>query len=218
GMDPKLKEQVLKTIDVMSKLGMEMVEISIPHSVYALPVYYIITPSEISANMSRYDGIRFGNTSLEARDVLDLYLKSREIFEDEVKRRIFIGNYALSSGYYDAYYNKAMQVRTLILKEMEETFKKVDVIVGPTTPTPSFKIGENTADPVAMYLADIFTVTSNIAGIPSISIPCGLADGLPVGFQIMGKQFDEKSVLDAAYAVEKEIRFADNYSPDMKKL
>ena len=209
GLDPLVHAKVLETIEIMKKLGMEMVEVTIPHFSYALPVYYIITPSEISANMTRYDGIRYGHTkdSLENISLQELYEYSRSVFEEEVKRRIYIGTYALSSGYYDAYYRKAMQVRKLISMEIEEVLTEVDVIVGPTSPTTAFKIGENTDDPIAMYLADMYTVTANIAGIPSISIPCGLANGLPVGFQIMGRQFGESDVLDTAYALEQELQF-----------
>ncbi len=218
GLDAGVKEQVLATVKRLQKLGVEIVEVSMPYSVFALPVYYIITPSEISANMTRYDGIRYGHTTLHPEDLLDLYKTSRASFEDEVKRRIFVGNYALSSGYYDAYYNKAMQVRTLIIEEMHKTFEKVDFIVGPTSPTPAFGIGENTDNPVSMYLEDIYTVTANIAGVPAISIPCGLSDGLPVGFQIIAKQFDEKTILDVSFALEQDIAFAKSYTLDLTKL
>jgi aspartyl-tRNA(Asn)/glutamyl-tRNA(Gln) amidotransferase subunit A len=211
GLDAGVKEKVLETVKLLEKMGVEIVEVSIPHSVYALPVYYVITPSEISANMARYDGIRYGHTTTEPKDLLDLYFISRESFEDEVKRRIFVGNYTLASGYYDAYYNKAMQVRTIIIDELRDIFTKVDFLVCPTSPTVAFGIGEKADDPVAMYLSDIYTVTANIAGIPGISIPCGLSENLPVGFQIMGNQFAEKTILDVAYALEKEIDFTNKY-------
>ena len=217
-LESGVKENVFATIKMMERLGMEIIEVSMPYSIKSLAVYYIITPSEIAANMSRYDGIRYGHTSMDAKNIDELYLSSRNIFEDEVKRRIYVGNYALSSGYYDAYYNKAMQVRRLIINEVKRVFEEVDVIVCPTSPTVAFKIGEKADDPVAMYLADIYTVTANIAGIPGISIPCGLSEGLPVGFQIMGNYFDEVSVLSSAYALEQEIQFAKHYSPDLDKL
>lgn len=215
GLEKGVKNSVLETVKILESLGAQIREVSTPYSVYALPVYYIITPSEITANMARFDGIRYGNTLDEAKNLMDIYLSSRSHFENEVKRRIIMGSYVLSSGFYDAYYNKASAVRTCIINELQETFKNVDILVGPTTPTTAINIGQNSNDPLAMYLMDLFTVTANIAGLPAISIPCGLSNGLPVGFQIMGKQFDEQSILNAAFAIEQSIQFQEKFKPSL---
>ena len=202
GLDDEVEKAINKAISKLQSLGAEAIDISLPHSEYALPAYYIIMTSEASANLARYDGIRYGCSS-KADDLLSTYSKTRgEGFGEEARRRIMLGTYALSAGYYDAYYKKAQQVRTLIKKDFSEAFKKVDVIVGPTSPTVAFKIGEKTADPLTMYLSDVYTVAINLAGIPAISIPCGLVDGLPVGLQIIGKHFDEEGILKVAHNFE----------------
>ena len=165
-------------------------EVSLPHSKYALAAYYLLSSSEASANLARFDGVRYGYRSPNSDNLMDLYKNSRsEGFGDEVKRRIMLGTFALSSGYYDAYYKKAQKVRTLIKKDFEDVFEKYDVIIGPTTPTPAFKIGEMISDPLTMYANDILTIPVNLAGVPGISVPCGFTNGLPLGLQIIGKAF-----------------------------
>ena len=184
-------------------------DISIPNFEYALAAYYVIVPSEVSANLSRFDGIRYGHSSKSADTLIDTYFESRaEGFGPESKRRIMLGAYALSSGYYDAYYLKAQKVRRLIKNDFDSAFKKVDIIVGPVSPTTAFKIGEKSSDPLALYLEDIYTVPVNLAGLPGISVPCGLGreSGLPVGFQMIGKQFDEETLLRAAYQLEQSLK------------
>jgi aspartyl-tRNA(Asn)/glutamyl-tRNA(Gln) amidotransferase subunit A len=193
GVDPKVRDVINKSIKQLEGLGAKLIELTLSHTKEAIAVYYLIMPSEVSANLARYDGIRFG--------------KDREEFGSEVKRRIMLGTYALSSGYYDAYYLKAAKVRTLIREEFQEAFKKVDVIVGPTSPTLPFKIGDKVDDPLQMYLADILTVPINLAGLPAISIPCGLVDGLPVGLQIVGDHWQEGKILNTALAYEKSCPF-----------
>ncbi len=200
GLDSKVKEIVIDAIKLLKKEGIIVEEISLPHTKYAIEAYYIIAPSEASSNLARYDGVRYGYRAAEYTDLEDMYSKTRdEGFGAEVKRRIMLGTYSLSSGYYDAYYLKAQKVRTLIYKDYMEAFKNVDVILTPTTPDVSFKIGEKTQDPIQMYLSDIFTVSVNLATVPAISIPCGFKDGLPVGLQIVGKPFDESTILRLAY-------------------
>ena len=203
GMDKEVEDSVREAIKKLEGLGAEPVEISMPHTGYAVAAYYVLTTSEASSNLARYDGVRYGLRA-EGEDLIDMYMKTRaEGFGAEVKRRIILGTYALSSGYYDAYYKKAQQVRTLIKQDFEKAFEKVDVIVTPTAPTPAFRAGEKTADPLQMYLSDIFTISVNLAGVPGISVPCGFTSGgLPVGLQIIGKHFDEESVLKTAYAYE----------------
>ena len=208
GLDEEVKKIVVQTVSKLEKLGAKIEEISLPHSEYALAVYYIILPSEVSANLARFDGIRYGYSDKQAANLLDVYMDSRGFgFGDEVKRRIMLGTYALSAGYYDAYYKKAQQVRTLIKQDFEKAFEKVDLIVGPTTPTVAFKFGEKINDPLSMYLSDIYTVAVNLAGLPAISLPCGTISkdniDLPVGFQIIGKHFDEQNIFKLAYCVEK---------------
>jgi aspartyl-tRNA(Asn)/glutamyl-tRNA(Gln) amidotransferase subunit A len=214
GLDPEVRELIEKAIQKYERLGAEVVDISLPSGEYALATYYIIVPSEVSSNIARFDGIRFGQSvGVESEKtgagytLLDIYFKTRaKYLGKEVKRRIMLGTYALSAGYYDQYYLKAQKVRALIKKEFGDAFKKVDLILGPTSPTPAFKIGEKTENPLAMYLADIYTVSANIAGLPAISVPCGTieAEGkkLPVGLQLMGKWFDEETLLNAAYVFE----------------
>ncbi|MBI4682605.1 MAG: Asp-tRNA(Asn)/Glu-tRNA(Gln) amidotransferase subunit GatA [Nitrospirae bacterium] len=203
GMDKEVEESVKQAINKLESLGAISVEISLPHTEYAIAAYYILATSEASSNLARYDGVKYG-LRIEGDDLIDMYMKTRQKgFGAEVKRRIILGTYALSSGYYDAYYKKAQQVRTLIRQDLERVFEKVDVIITPTTPSPAFKIGEKTDDPLHMYLADIFTISVNLAGVPGISIPCGFtSENLPVGLQIIGKHFDEEAVLKIAYAYE----------------
>ena len=204
GMDPEVREIVEKAIKKVEELGAEIVEVSLPHTDLAIPVYYIIATAEASSNLARYDGIRYTHRSTEAKDVIDVYFKSRaEGFGEEVKRRIILGSYVLSSGYYDAYYLRAQKVRTLIRNDFEKAFENVDFIVAPTSPTTAFKVGEKTDDPLSMYLSDIYTINVNLAGLPGISVPCGFAsDGMPVGLQMIGKAFDESNLLSYAHAYE----------------
>jgi aspartyl-tRNA(Asn)/glutamyl-tRNA(Gln) amidotransferase subunit A len=202
GLDGRIKLAIDQAIGNLAALECEIVEVSLPHTEYAVADYYIIAPAEASSNLARYDGVRYGYRAPNPRDLSEMYSRSRcEGFGPEVKRRIMIGTYALSSGYYDAYYRRAMQVRTLIKKDYEQAFERVDALVTPVSPTPPFKIGEKTDDPLAMYLSDIFTVTANLAGIPSLSIPCGFtADGLPIGLQLHANQFQEATILRIAEA------------------
>ena len=185
-------------------MGAEVSEVTLPHTDYAVATYYILATSEASSNLARYDGVKYGFRAENPVDLLDMYKQSRsQGFGPEVKRRIMLGTYALSSGYYDAYYKKAQQARTLIKRDFDEAFKQVDIIVTPTAPTAAFKLGEKTDDPLQMYLSDIFTISINLAGIPGISLPCGLTrERLPIGLQILGRHFDEETVLRAAYAFE----------------
>jgi aspartyl-tRNA(Asn)/glutamyl-tRNA(Gln) amidotransferase subunit A len=203
GMDREVEEAVKHAISKFESLGAIPVEISLPHTRYAVAAYYILATSEASSNLARYDGVKYG-LRVEGEDLIEMYMKTREKgFGAEVKRRIILGTYTLSSGYYDAYYKKAQQVRTLIKQDFDRAFEKVDAIVTPTTPSPAFKAGEKTEDPLQMYLADIFTISVNLAGVPGISIPCGFTlNNLPVGLQIIGKHFDEESILKIAYAYE----------------
>ncbi len=203
GMDREVEESVKEAIRKLESLGAVPVEISLPHTGYAVATYYVLATSEASANLARYDGVKYG-LRIKGKDLLDMYMKTRaEGFGAEVKRRIILGTYALSTGYYDAYYRKAQQVRTLIKQDFQKAYEKVDVIVTPTTPTAAFKAGEKTEDPLQMYLSDIFTISVNLAGVPAISLPCGLtSSGLPLGLQIIGKHFDEGSILRVAYAYE----------------
>ncbi|MBT2572537.1 Asp-tRNA(Asn)/Glu-tRNA(Gln) amidotransferase subunit GatA [Bacillus sp. ISL-51] len=203
GVGKEAKESVLAALKVLEGLGATWEEVSLPHSKYALATYYLLSSSEASANLARFDGIRYGYRTDNADNLIDLYKQTRsEGFGNEVKRRIMLGTFALSSGYYDAYYKKAQKVRTLIKKDFEDVFEKYDVIVGPTTPTPAFKIGEKTSDPLTMYANDILTIPVNLAGVPGISVPCGFTDGLPLGLQIIGKHFDEGTVYRVAHAFE----------------
>ena len=203
GCDPKVRERVLESVESLAALGAEVGEVDLPSTRYGLPAYYIIGPAEASSNLARFDGIRYGHRVKDAEDVTDLYLRSRaEGFGPESIRRIMLGTYALSAGYYDAYYGQAQKVRTLIMRDFERAFADFDVLVTPTSPTTAFKIGERAADPVAMYLSDVYTIPVNLAGIPAVSVPCGTVDGLPVGLQLMGTHFSEATILRAAHAVE----------------
>lgn len=204
GIDPEVKAIVEKAIADCASQGAEIVEISLPHTDLAIPVYYIIATAEASSNLARYDGVRYTRRSPDTTDAIDIYYKSRaEGFGEEVKRRIILGSYVLSSGYYDAYYLRAQKVRTLIRRDFEAAFEKVDVIMTPASPTTAFKIGEKTSDPLSMYLSDICTINVNLAGLPGISVPCGFSDaGLPVGLQMIGKAFDERNLLSFAASYE----------------
>jgi aspartyl-tRNA(Asn)/glutamyl-tRNA(Gln) amidotransferase subunit A len=203
GMQAEVESAVRTAIRTLADLGAEIVEVSLPHTEYALPAYYLIAPAEASANLARYDGVKYGYSYPDAADVWDAYRKTRQYgFGPEVKRRIMLGTYALSAGYYDAYYLKAQQVRTLIKQDFEAAFERCDVIAAPTTPTVAFRIGEKSDDPLQMYLSDVFTLSMNLAGICGLSLPCGFDDGLPIGLQLMGPTFGEESVLRVAYAYE----------------
>ncbi|HUO60325.1 MAG TPA: Asp-tRNA(Asn)/Glu-tRNA(Gln) amidotransferase subunit GatA [Candidatus Acidoferrales bacterium] len=204
GVAPEIAQSVEHTLDQLRAAGCEVVRVSLPHTKYAIPTYYLVATAEASANLARFDGVRYGHRSKRSATLNDMYRNTRdEGFGTEVKRRIMLGTYALSAGYYDAYYLKAQKVRTLLARDFQQAFTQVDAIITPTTPTPAFKLGEKSNDPVAMYLSDIFTVTANLAGIPGISVPCGTtASGLPIGVQILGRHFDEETVLRIAQAVE----------------
>lgn len=208
GVGEEARNSVLEALKVLEKLGATWEEVSLPHSKYALATYYLLSSSEASANLSRFDGVRYGYRTDNAANLIEMYKQTRaEGFGDEVKRRIMLGTFSLSSGYYDAYYKKAQKVRTLIKKDFEDVFQKYDVIVGPTTPTPAFKIGEKTSDPLTMYANDILTIPVNLAGVPGISVPCGFANGLPLGLQIIGKHFDESTIYRTAHAFEQATDF-----------
>jgi len=205
GIDAEVKDAIQQTIKVIEGMGAKCIEVSLPHTEYCLAVYYIIAPAEASSNLARYDGVKYGFRSLDGRDLMEMYKKSRSAgFGAEVKRRIMLGTYVLSSGYYDAYYKKASQVRALIKQDFDEAFKQCDVILTPTTPTPAFKIGEKTDDPLQMYLSDIFTISTNLAGIPGMVVPCGFTRaGLPVGVQFLAGHFEEGKLIQIAAAYEK---------------
>jgi aspartyl-tRNA(Asn)/glutamyl-tRNA(Gln) amidotransferase subunit A len=203
GVNEDVKQSVLDALKKLESQGATWEEVSLPHSKYALSTYYLLSSSEASANLARFDGVRYGYRAENANTLIELYKKTRsEGFGDEAKRRIMLGTFALSSGYYDAYYKKAQKVRTLIKKDFEDVFEKYDVIVGPTTPTPAFKIGEKTSDPLTMYANDILTIPVNLAGVPAISVPCGFSNGLPLGLQIIGKHFDESTIYRVAHVYE----------------
>ena len=209
GIDEEIKKSVLAAIDTYKELGATVEEVSLPHSKYGIAVYYIIASSEASSNLQRFDGVRYGYRSPEAESLEELYVMSRsEGFGMEVKRRIMLGTFSLSSGYYDAYFKKAGQVRTLIKQDFANVFADYDLILGPTTPTTAFNLGENMDDPLTMYMNDILTVPVNLAGVPAISIPCGFAEnGMPIGLQLIGKHFDEETIYKAAYAFEQATDF-----------
>ncbi len=208
GMDRDVEDSVKRAIEEFASLGAEIIKISLPHTGYAVATYYILATSEASSNLARYDGVKYG-LRVDGEDLFDMYLKTRtKGFGIEVKRRIMLGTYALSSGYYEAYYRKAQQVRTLIKRDFENVFKDVDVIVTPTTPTTAFKLGEKIENPLQMYLGDIFTISVNLAGIPAVSLPCGFdSNDLPVGLQIIGKSFDEGTILNLAYIYEQNAEW-----------
>jgi aspartyl-tRNA(Asn)/glutamyl-tRNA(Gln) amidotransferase subunit A len=205
GLDSEVKTKVEDAIQQLAKEGCEIVPVSLPHTEYAIPTYYLVATAEASANLARFDGVRYGHRTANPKTLTEMYERSRdEGFGPEVKRRIMLGTYALSAGYYDAYYLKAQRVRTLLTRDFENAFEKVDAIVTPTCPTTAFKLGEKVNDPLAMYLADVYTVTADLAGIPGISVPCGYTrEKLPVGLQLLGKHFDEATILRLAYAYER---------------
>jgi len=218
GLDDEIKQSVDDAVKQFEKLGMKVKEVSLPHTKYALAVYYVICPCEVSANMARYDGIRFGPGPKEsADDLMDYYVKARsQGFGDELKRRIMTGTYALSSGYYDAYYLKAQKVRSLVIKDYEEAFKEVDVMVAPIAPDLPFKVGEKVDDPLKLYLVDVLTTPVSVVGIPSLAVPSGVSkDNLPIGFQIIGPRFKEERVLQVGNAYEKAIGFREKYQPTL---
>ncbi len=207
GLDSEVEETVRNGIALLEECGAEIVDISLPHTDYCVAVYYLIAPAEASSNLARYDGVVYGYRDMEADSLLNMYRETRSAgFGAEVKRRILIGTYALSSGYYDAYYKKASQVRTIILNDFKKAFEQCDTIISPVTPTPAWKIGENTDDPLAMYLSDVFSLSANLAGIPGISVPGGFSvDGLPIGIQLQGPHFKEDSLIRVAYNIEKGL-------------
>jgi len=209
GIDSDVETAVRAAIDKLSELGAEIEEVSLPHTEYAIAAYYIVATAEASSNLARYDGIHYGKRAAGIKDLSDVYTKTRgEFFGEEVKRRIMLGTYVLSSGYYDAYYLKGLKVRTLIKQDFEKTFDKVDAIITPTCPTPAFKLGEKTEDPLQMYLSDIFTVSVNLAGLPAVSLPCGFSgNNLPIGLQLIAKPFDESTLLNFGYAYQQTTDF-----------
>ena len=219
GINPEVKEKLEEAIETYKKLGAIVEEFSLDIADYALATYYIIACAEASSNLGRFDGIRYGYRTTNYTNLKDIYRNSRsEGFGPEVKRRIILGTYVLSSGYYDAYYKKAQQVRTLVKKEFDEAFKKYDVLLTPASPTVAFEIGTKSNNPLEMYLADICTVPVNIAGLPGISIPCGVnSKGMPIGIQLIGNRFEEEKILNAAYTFEQEIKFRENYKPEFRK-
>lgn len=208
GLDPEVGSAVQAAIQKLANAGCEVVPISLPHTKYAIPTYYVVATAEASSNLARYDGVRYAYRAQSARTLSLMYRNTRdEGFGAEVKRRIMLGTYALSAGYYDAYYLKAQKVRTLLTRDFEDAFQKVDAIVSPTTPTPAFKLGEKSDDPLAMYLNDVYTVTADLVGVPGISVPCGKSKtGLPIGLQILGKHYDEGTILRLGHAVEHALQ------------
>ena len=214
GLDPQTATRVEAAIKTYEELGAAIHSVSLPHSKLAVAAYYVIAPAECSANLSRFDGVRFGHRCENPKDLHDLYERSRsEGFGEEVKRRILVGTYALSAGYYDAYYNKAQQVRRLIKQDFVQAFEQVDMIIGPTSPSPAFAFGAKTQDPVAMYLEDVFTIPTNLAGLPGISIPCGQVGGKPVGVQLIGNYFAEAQLLQAAHQFQQATDFHRQMAP-----
>jgi aspartyl-tRNA(Asn)/glutamyl-tRNA(Gln) amidotransferase subunit A len=209
GLDPEVREQIEGAIEKFKEMGAEIVEVSLPNTEYAVPVYYLIATAEASSNLARYDGVRYGFRAEEAATLKQMYSRTREEgFGAEVKRRIMLGTYALSAGYYDAYYGKAQKVRSLIEGDFREAFSSCDVIATPTAPTPAFRLGEKSNDPLAMYLSDIYTITANLAGVPGLTLPCGLSsEGLPIGIQLIGRHFDEVTLLRAGSTLESALGF-----------
>jgi len=209
GIDPEVESAVREAIRTLEKLGARLVEVSLPHSDYALAVYYIIAPAEASSNLARYDGVKYGFRAKGNRDLLEMYRETRsQGFGAEVKRRIMLGTYALSAGYYEAYYRKASQVRTLIREDFQKAFSQCDALLMPTAPTPAFHLGEKVDDPLQMYLSDIFTIPCNLAGLPGLSLPCGFSrQGLPIGLQVLSDHFQEEKIFRVAYAFEQNTEF-----------
>jgi len=219
GINSEVKEAIEKALEEYKSMGAIVEECSVPIAEYALPTYYIIANAEASSNLGRFDGIRYGYRTKNYENLKDIFVNSRtEGFGAEVKRRIILGTYVLSSGYYDAYYKKAQQVRTLVKNTFDKAFEKYDILITPTSPTVAFDIGAKSSNPMEMYLADICTVSINVAGIPGISIPCGVdKTGMPIGMQIIGKQFSEETILNAAYTYEQKTKFREKYKPEFKK-
>lgn len=211
GLDPEVEQAVRNGIEILREAGAEIVDVSLPHTEYCVAVYYLIAPAEASSNLARFDGVRFGYRDMDADSLVEMYRRTRsQGFGDEVKRRILIGTYALSAGYYDAYYKKASQVRTLIKEDFAGVFSRCDLVVSPVTPTPAWKIGAKADDPLALYLSDILTISANLAGIPGLSVPCGFsADGLPIGMQMQAAHFNEEILLKAAWNLEQRAGVVD---------
>ena len=209
GLDPEVLAAIKNAVKVIEDMGAKCVEVTLPHTKYAVAAYYVIAPSEASSNLARYDGVKYGFRDKEKKSLIDMYRSTRSKgFGAEVQRRIILGTYSLSSGYYDAYYKKASQVRTLIMEDFTNAFKSCDLILSPVAPTPAFKIGEKIEDPLTMYLSDIFTLSANLAGIPGISVPCGFSStGLPIGLHLMGRHFEEKKLFTVAYNFEQATDF-----------
>jgi aspartyl-tRNA(Asn)/glutamyl-tRNA(Gln) amidotransferase subunit A len=215
GADPAVLQSVHAAVSDLEKAGAKVREVSLPHTKYGIAAYYLIAPAEASSNLARYDGVRYGHRAANPRDLADLYHRTRsEGFGPEVKRRILLGTYVLSAGYYDAYYRKAQQIRTLLRRDFEEAFRGCDAILTPTSPEVAFRIGEKAADPLSMYLSDVYTVTANLAGIPGLSVPCGFAHGMPVGLQILGPALEEATVLRIAHAWQLRSDFHRNRPPE----
>jgi aspartyl-tRNA(Asn)/glutamyl-tRNA(Gln) amidotransferase subunit A len=209
GVEPGVRDAFARSLEALSEAGATVADVRLPHAALAIPVYYLVANAEASSNLARYDGVRYGSRIADREStVSDVYYKTRALFGPEAKRRIMIGTFVLSAGYYDAYYAKAQQVRALIRRDYEQAFTGVDLIALPTSPTVAFKLGERTSDPLQMYLSDVFTVAANLAGVPAVSVPCGVSDGLPVGLQLAGRPFEEATLLRAADAVERRIGFA----------
>jgi aspartyl-tRNA(Asn)/glutamyl-tRNA(Gln) amidotransferase subunit A len=206
GVEEGVRARIEEAIGRLEKLGAEVGEATLPNAEYALSAYYLIAPAECSSNLARYDGVRYGHRA-EGTNVVEMMMRTRgEGFGDEVKRRIMLGTYALSAGYYEAYYGQAQKVRTLVIRDFEKAWEEFDLLLSPTSPTTAFRIGERADDPLAMYLSDIYTIPANLAGVPAISVPCGLdEEGLPVGLQLMGKVLDERTVLRAGHAFERDL-------------
>lgn len=209
GLDREVEEKVRSAVQLYKSLGAEVKDISLPHTEYAVSAYYIVAPAEASSNLARFDGVQYGFRARGAKDMIDMYVKTRsEAFGSEAKRRILLGTYCLSTGYYDAYYLKAQKVRTRIREDFDKAFASCDCIVTPTSPTPAFRLGERTGDPLSMYLSDVYTIPANMAGLPAISIPCGFSGmGLPIGLQIIARPFDEETIFRAAYTFEQNTEF-----------
>jgi len=213
GMDAEVEASIRSAVKELEALGAEVVEVSMPHTQYAVSAYYLVAPAEASSNLARYDGVSFGFRA-DGTDIVDMYKKTRsEAFGPEVKRRIMLGTYALSAGYYDAYYLKSLKIRTLVKQDFERAFEKVDILVTPTAPTTAFKIGGMIADPIAMYLQDVCTIPVNLAGVPAISVPCGFAGKLPIGLQMIGKPLAEDTLIRAAYTFEQNHAYANQVAP-----
>jgi len=217
GLDDNVRTVIQAALDQYRDMGAELIEIELPNSALSVPVYYVVAPAECSANLSRFDGVRYGYRCEEPKDLFDLYTRSRgEGFGAEVKRRIMVGTYALSAGYYDAYYLKAQQLRHLISDDFKEAFKQVDVIMGPASPSPAFNIGEKAEDPISMYLSDIYTIAVNLAGLPGMSVPAGFVDGKPIGLQIIGNYFEESRLLNVAHQYQQQTSWHRQMPEDFK--